>query len=348
MARDLTPEEVLKSLEKGELAPYYLFHGPEEFRLEKVLDKVRSDFVPAAARALNVEVFYGGEKIDSSEIIYRARSLPFLASNRLIIIRRTEKFRAGDLEMFLPYLEEPVETTCLIFVSSKADFRMSFYKRIRSLGRAVNFTNLSERQVVPWIKRTAGEMGLKIDGEACAYLYQIVGNNLRELFAELEKLRLRYGEEAMGVKQVRELALHTRIYTIFELMKSISERKCAESLRILNRFLEEEDKIGAPLKILGMLNRQFRLLWQTKHILSKGGSKADVERTLGLPGFSAKEFVAQSQVWSVEELEKGLGLLYQTDGLLKSGSRPKPVLENVLFSLCIPDGSYSRVFARTL
>jgi DNA polymerase-3 subunit delta len=336
MARDLAPEEVLKSLKEGNLAPFYLFHGPGEFRLEKVLDKIRSSFIPAAARALNVEVFYGGEKIDPAEIISRARSFPFLASNRLIIIRRTEKFRAADLEMFLPYLEEPVETTCLIFVSSKTDFRMNFYKRIRSLGRAVDFTNLSERQMVPWIKRTAEELGLKIDSEACAYLHQIVGNSLRELFAELEKLRLRYGEEVVGVEQVKELALHTRIYTIFELMKSISERKCPESLRILNRFLEEEDKLGAPLQILGMLNRQFRLLWQTKHILSKGGDKADVARTLGLPGFSAREFVAHSKVWSVKELEKGLGQLYQADGLVKSGSRPKPVLENVVFSLCTP------------
>jgi DNA polymerase-3 subunit delta len=334
MARDLAPEEVLKSLEEGDLAPFYLFHGPGEFRLEKVLDKIRSDFVPAAARALNVEVFYGGEKIDPAEIINRSRSLPFLASNRLIIIRRVEKFHASELEMFQSYLEEPVETTCLIFVSSKTDFRMSFYKRIRSLGRAVNFANLSERQVVPWIKRTAGELKLKIDGEACAYLRQIVGNSLRELFAELEKLRLRYGEESVGVEQVKELALHTRVYTIFELMNRISERKSPESLRILNRFLEEEDKLGAPLQILGMLNRQFRLLWQTKDILSKGGSKADVARALGLPDFSARDFVAHSQVWSIEELEKGLGLLYQADGLLKSGSRPKPVLENVLFSLC--------------
>jgi DNA polymerase-3 subunit delta len=334
MARDLAPEEVLKSLEKGDLAPFYLFHGPGEFRLEKVLDKIRNDFVPAAARALNVEVFYAGEKNDPAEIISRACSLPFLASNRLIIIRRAEKFRANELELFLPYLEEPVETTCLIFVSSKTDFRMNFYKRIRSLGRAVNFTNLSERQVVPWIKRTAGELGLKIDGEACAYLRQIVGSSLRELFAELEKLRLRYGEEAVGVEQVKELALHTRIYTIFELMKRISERNCSESLKILNRFLEEEDKIGAPLQILGMLNRQFRLLWQTKQILSKGGSKIDVARSLGLPDFSARDFVDHSQVWSAKELEKGLELLYETDGLLKSGSRPKPVLENVLFTLC--------------
>ena len=47
MARELEPEDVLKSLEKGQLAPFYLFYGPGEFRLEKVLDKIREQRQPA-------------------------------------------------------------------------------------------------------------------------------------------------------------------------------------------------------------------------------------------------------------------------------------------------------------
>ncbi|UCF57244.1 MAG: DNA polymerase III subunit delta [Deltaproteobacteria bacterium] len=335
MAGDLLPEDVLKSLEKGQLAPFYLFYGPGEFRLEKVLDRIRNDFIPASARDFNLEVFYGGEKTDPAEIINRARSVPFLAGNRLIIIRRTENFSTDELETFLPYLEKPAETTCLIFIASKTDFRKNFYKRIRELGRAVNFTKLKDSQVVPWIRRTGTELGLKIDGQACAYLHQIVGNSLRDLHAELEKLHLRYGEVEVGVDQVKELAIHSRVYTIFELMNKVSEKNCGESLGVLNRFLEEEDKKDAPLRILGMLNRQIRLLWQTKHVLSKGGQTRDVAKKLGLPDFSARDFVKHSQYWSMNELESGLHLLYQTDGLLKSGSRPKPVLENLVFSLCV-------------
>ena len=142
MTRDLTPEDILKSLERGQLGPFYLFYGPGEFRLEKVLDKIRNDFVPASLKDLNLEIFYGGEKTDPAEIMNRARSLPFLAGSRLTIIRRTESFSTDELETFLPYLEKPAETTCLIFIASKTDFRKNFYKRIRELGRAVNFTLL--------------------------------------------------------------------------------------------------------------------------------------------------------------------------------------------------------------
>lgn len=332
MARDLLPEDVLKSLEKGQLAPFYLFYGQGEFRLEKVLDRIRNVFIPESARDFNLEILYGDEA-DPADIMNRARSLPFMAQNRLMIIRRTERFGSDQLKRFLPYLEEPVESTCLIFVSSRAEFNRKFYKRIRELGRAVNFEKLGDHKVVPWIKQTAKELGLDIDGQACAYLHEIVGNSLRDLYAELEKLYLRYGKGAVGVEQVKELAIHSRLYTIFELMNSISEKKGAKSLDVLNRFLEEEDKRAAPLQIIGMLNRQIRLLWHTKSILAKGGQTEDVAKKLGLPHFSARNFVKQSRYWSVAEFERGLYLLYQADGLLKSSSRPKPVLENLVLSL---------------
>jgi len=333
MAKELEPESVLKSLEKGQLAPFYLFYGPGEFRLEKILDKIRETFIPEVARDLNLEIVYGGES-NSGEIVNRAQSLPFLARNRLIIVRRTENFKANDLETFLRYLEKPCDSTCLIFIAAGADFRKKFYKKIQSLGRAVNFKPLRENQVMPWIKRMAGEIGLTIDGQACVTLQQVVGNNLRDLHEELEKLRIRHGEIQVGVDDVKEMVIHSRVYTIFELMNMVSVKKPAEALGVLNRFLEEEDKKRAPLQIIGMLNRQIRLLWQTKAILDKGGKTKDVTKKLNLPPFSATSFVKQSRHWSAAELEKGLDLLYQADGLLKSGSRTKPVLENIIVSLC--------------
>jgi DNA polymerase-3 subunit delta len=117
-------------------------------------------------------------------------------------------------------------------------------------------------------------------------------------------------------------------------MNRVSEKNCHESLTVLNRFLEEEDKKDAPLRILGMLNRQIRIIWQTKSILSKGGEIREVAKKLGLPDFSARDFASHAQCWSIEELERGVNLLYETDGLLKSGSRAKPVLENLVFALC--------------
>ncbi len=337
MGGELTPEKVLGALQRGKLAPYYLFYGPGEFRLEKVLEKIRVGFIPPPAQDLNVEIFYGGET-DPAEIVARARSMPFLSPNRLIIVRRIEKFSAETLNRFGPYLEAPVASSCLIFVASKTDFKSTFFRLIRKEGRAVLFRELTEREVLPWIKETARELGLEIEGRACAHLQQVVGNRSRDLYAELEKLSLRHGTAKVGLEQVQELAIHSRIYTIFELMNAVSAKRCADALRVLGRFLEEEDKRDGPLRIIGMLNRQVRLLWYTKAVLAKGGGVQDVAKKLGAARFSAPDFIRYSKGWSVAELAQGIRLLYRAEGCLKSGSHPKLIVENLILALCHPGG----------
>lgn len=332
MTRDLTPEDVLKSLEKEKLSPFYLFYGSGEFRLEKVLTRIREGYLAESARDFNLEIFYGGEDRPSL-IIDHAQSLPFLAGNRLIIVRRTEAFKAGELDLFLPYLDHPSDTTCLIFVSFKTDFKRRFYKQIRSAGQAVLFGELKGNEIVHWIRSAAGELDLNLDGQAAGYLQQIIGNRLRDINGELEKLKLRYGDQRVGLEEVQELAVHSRIYSIFELMNMISSRKKRESLEVLTRFLDEEDKKDAPLRVIGMINRQLRLLWKTKAALSAGRKTRDIAQELGLPFFSAGHFVTQSKLWSEKDLKAGIGLLYQADRRLKSGTRSKPVLENLIIAL---------------
>lgn len=337
MQGDLPPEYVITRLEKGELAPFYLFYGQSEFRLEKVLNKVRETLIPEEARDLNLHLFYGEKKADATDliasIIDTARSLPFMSESRLVIVRRTEVFSASDLEGFIHYLDNPADSTCLIFVSLKPDFKRKFYRKIRKCGRAVNFRELNDRQVVPWIKETAKELGLNMDDQACAYLQQIVGNRLIDLHSELEKLSLRYGKAAVGMEQVRELAINSRIYTIFELMDEVSFKRPAGSLSVLKKFLEEEDKAGA-LRVIGMLNRQIRLLWQTKWTMEGGGRTPDVARKIQLPIDLTRKIVQQSERWSMDNLERAFHLLYEADGFLKSGSQGHLVLENVVLSLC--------------
>ena len=332
MAGDIRPESIIKSLEKGHLAPFYLFYGPGEFRTEKLLEKIKTSFLPESVRDLNLEFFYGGETAPE-EVIQRARSMPFMAKSRLIVVRRVEEFRKEQLEKFIPYLESPSESTCVIFLSRQTDFKKGFYKAIKAAGLAVKFEALRQDQVAGWIKQTAHDLGLELDGQTSDYLERIVGNNPRELYGELEKLRLKF-TKVSEVDQIKDIVIGSKIYSIFELVDMVSTKRCADSLKALGRYLQEEDKRFAPFQVIGMLNWQIRLLWQTKFVLSQGGGFNEVAEKLSRNRFKAKDLMSQAKQWSVEELERGLHLLYEADGWLKSGSRPKPVLESVLISLC--------------
>jgi len=330
MPEAISPEYILKQLQNGQLSPVYLFYGPCEFRLERTLDSIRREFIPESARDLNLQVFYG-DSSSPGDIIAAASSLPFLSQRRLIIVRRTEEFSPADLEAFISYIEKPVESTCLIFISSKPNFSRKFYKKIMDLGSGASFQELDDRDLVPWLKEMAEEIGLRIDVKGCFHLQQIVGNQLRDLYTELEKLYLCYGDKRVSVDEVKGLAVFSRSYTIFELMDEISFKRKSESLSALKRFMEDE-KDGA-LRILGMLNRQIGLLLSVKSILSTGGKISDVSRKLKMANFFAKKLVKQSSIWDSDDLERFIHLLYKADGLLKSGSDANTILENIVFNL---------------
>jgi len=331
MPDDRSPEDLLRTLQKGRLDPVYLFYGPGEFLMERILDRIKA-LVPEGTRELNLEIVYGGET-GPDKILEHARTLPFLAERRLIIVRRTETFSAEGLARFLPYFQSPSLSTCLIFVASRTDFAKSFFKTLRSQGWAVKFEEPGGGNVVPWILQTASEMGLKISHQAAAYLHDVVGTNTRELHGELEKLSLRFGGK-VGIEEVKESVRNSRIYTIFELTNRISSRNRSASILVLNRFLEEEDKRDAPLRVIGMLNRQIRLLWHAKLLAEKGSDMREVMQKLGITYNVAGQLLKQIKLWKNRELEHAFGLLYQADGRIKSGARPKPILENLVLSLC--------------
>jgi len=334
MSDDRHPEDVLKAAKKGQPAPFYLFYGPGEFRTERILTALRTLLVPEAARDFNLEVLYGDEPIEPEQVINKASSMPFLAERRLIILRRTESFKAEQLERFLPYLERPSPSTCLIFISSKTNFTTKFYKKFRSEGTAVLFDELKGNRVPAWIKGTASEdFGMTLDSDACAYLLAVVGNRPRDLYSEIEKLHLRHGNK-VSLDQVKEAVTHSRVYTVFELMDAVSVKDCASSLRILKRYLEEEDPRDGPLGLLSMLNRQVRLLWQAKAVLLKRGGMPEVQKKTGLHPFPAKKLVEQAPRWTERELRKALERLRRSDHWLKSGSSPRVILETLILSLC--------------
>jgi DNA polymerase-3 subunit delta len=332
---DLTPESVLNALNKGVLAPFYLFYGLEDFWLEITLDAIKKALIPESLKEFNVETLYGGE-ISAAEIINRASLLPFMSSRRLVIVRATQSFAKGELDRFVPYVENPVDSTCIIWVWAKTELSHVLCKRCRELGRAVHFRKLSDRQVYSWIQKRADELGLVIERDAAAFLNQAVGNSLRDLFSELSKLSLRHSGSRIGLEQIKELTTFSRLFTVFDVVDFVGRRDAPRALQALTRLFDAQGRDSSSvLGILGMLARQIRLLLKTKESLKGTGGKGRVaEKLRPLPQFVIEKCIAQEKVWDESELEKALLEFYDADGMIRTGSRGDLVVESLIFRLC--------------
>ena len=97
---------------------------------------------------------------------------------------------SGCISKSLPLrsVERRHASTCLIFEGEKIDQRRKFFAELKKCGEVVEFKRLYENQLGPFIREELAGQGVRIEAAAVELLVYYVGNDLRELAGQLDKL----------------------------------------------------------------------------------------------------------------------------------------------------------------
>ena len=199
---------------------------------------------------------------------------------------------------------------------------------------AFHFKRPSRGETAHWIRNIAQGLGKEIAPDAVVFLQEAVGGDLQGLCNELAKVSLYIGDKKrIETQDVEGVVSEVRINTIFELTKALGERNIERAFRVLGSIWESGEP---PLKILGMISRQFRHLLMTKEILAQGGGKAEIKKQVGTSNpYYLKELSAQARGFSQEALQKALRNLLETDlSLKRSPAQKRLILEGLVIKLC--------------
>jgi DNA polymerase-3 subunit delta len=102
-------------------------------------------------------------------------------------------------------------------------------------------------------------------------------------------------------------------------------RKGEPAMAELDRLLKEEE----PLRLLGMIVRQYRLLLMVKELMARGTTPRDMEKELDLRGWQLRKLQEQARRSSIAQLEEIYTRLRDTDVSIKTG-RAEPRMALVL------------------
>lgn len=330
----LTYSELRNKLEKGLIKALYLFQGEEEFLMEEAIDLLKEKVLGFPVSNFNFEKFYAKET-KAAEIISSAETIPFLSSRRLLLVRDADLFPAAELDALAGYAIKPSPATCLILVARKIESKgKSLLEALKANGEIVQFWKLFENEVSKWIQQRARRYDLSISLEATLYLYEKVGNDLRQLDQELIKIQAFLDKEreiSLGV--LKDLTYSMRQYSVFDLVEYLVQRKLDKTLEILNALLREGEE---PLKILALITRQIRLLWQAKLYALERKSLVGLEKELGIPTKYLKSLQEQEKNFSISQLKKATKKLTEIDLALKSSAHtPRILLESLIIDLIV-------------
>jgi DNA polymerase-3 subunit delta len=321
-----------KGLKQGKIPLVLYLYGEEPYLIERGIEKLRTSIIPAHLQEFNREVYSAGE-VPVSKIVDSARTVPMLNSWRFILVKEADRFTSGDVEQFLPYIEEPSPSTCLALWGEKSGPWKRLFPKIREVGTVVQVRPLFAGKLIGWVKWETQAHGKRMTREAADYLKDMVGNRLRDLHNEIEKVVVYVGEKpVIELGDVEEVVSEVKTRTIFELTDAIGMRDSLEALRILRTMLQAGE---AHLRILSMIARQFRLIWKAKHLASKGVAKDEVGKRLRIHHFHLESILQQTAAFSEDDLREGFHQLLQADLAMKTTSVPKELLlEKMVVNLC--------------
>ena len=317
--------DLLRAIERGDIAPIYCLHGPERFLIDRVLAALRRRILGATgdASGFNCELF-DLKEVTLIDVLAAARTLPMFAKQRLVIARGLEQVKAEGLEPLTAYASHPNPSTCLVLLAEKVDGRLRAFLALRKAGFLHEFARLKDRDLGPFIAREAKTRGLAIDSDAALALANAAGPDLGRLMQALEQLEIYAGKGGrISRVQIEELVPESRERNVFELTKAIGTGDARRALQLVTNMLRNREP---PLRIQAMLMRQLRQIWRAKELSAANLPRAELAAAVGLPPFFLDDVLVPARRLSVAALRRSFERLYQADRAFKS-SRVDPEVQ---------------------
>ncbi len=320
----LSREDLRSQIKKREFAPVYLLFGAETY-LRDLAAKTIVDLVLAGSelREFNETEF----SLSSSPVqhaLSSAEQMPMVAARRVVkitdvIVSATgtkDNLKEADEDSLAAYLNRPATTTVLLFIANELDKRRKISKLLIEKSVAVEFKQLEDAELIGWAKTKLRDLKSDADERTLRHLVGLVGNNVRRLTNEIEKLAVAALPDALiSYQLVESLVPNSRELSNFDLTDSLLAKNKTRALQILKKILDD----GAePLMLLGLIASNFRRLFMSKELMRNGVERREVARIMKLPYSKQEDFLATARRIETEKLTWIMQRIAKTDLAIKT------------------------------
>jgi len=320
----LSREDLRNQLKRREFAPVYLLFGAETY-LRDLAAKAIADLVLAdsSLREFN-ETEFSLSVSPVHHALASAEQMPMVSARRVVKIidvvvsasGTKDNLKEEDESVLSAYLNRPAETTVVIFVASELDKRRKISKLLLEKCAAVEFKELEDAEMTTWAKNKLKDLNAEADDRALRHLIGLVGNNVRRLTNEIEKLAVAaLPDSLITLELVESLVPNSREISNFDLTDSLLAKNKARSLQILKKILDD----GAePLMILGLISYNFHRIFLSKELMRNGVDRKEVARVMKLHWSKQEDFLATARRAETEKLTWVMKRIAETDVAIKT------------------------------
>lgn len=327
------PKGKLDSMADAPDQSVYLLTGSDRPKIDTALRRLRRHFASESIEVVSALDVSGEAAVG----LCNAGSL--FGDARLVVVeevdgrrgddgRRRGGWKAADVEAVASYLASPSPSTVLALVGEEVKKATALWKACSKSGRVLEYA-VEKKRLAAWVAEQFRQRGARAEPEACAAMVQLVGEDLRALALEVDKLATWAGGEPIGEREVEALVASSADAPVFLLTDAWVARDAARALDASETIFEREPKPrrDTAARLAGALGSHVGRIRSVTRLSADGVSPKDAAGTLRLHPFYTQKLYAQAEAFSPEELESAVVRLAALDGALKGQSRLASDLE---------------------
>ena len=270
---------------------------------------------------------YDLEEDSITSLIEDADTISFLTPNKVIIGKNLSNNNLDEknLKTLSKYLDNPNSDVLLILVTTNIDARKKIVKEVINKLSLVNISTDTKEIVKDILK------GYDVEYRVINLLEEYYSENLERLISETKKLALAFiNTKKITYKDALELLvkpLNKQDSLAFDLVREIALKDKKKALNIYNELLSYNIESYA---LFGLLESQYRLLYQVKVLNKRNISYNDMASILEVHPFRVKKTLELVRYYTLKEIRKLLKNLSDIDFKIKSGVYENNIIIDLL------------------
>ena len=314
----------------------YFFYGEEDYNIEQEISKLKKD-LDKNFLEMSFKIFDNPKFPDLISVL---RTQPMMFGKMLIVINCldyfSKTFEDKEIKQIEQALENNNENLDIVFAArlprgegKKLDSRKKLFKLL-SKQKSHEFAvipSYKTAELESWIIKTGKNKGIKFEKGSLTAIITQIGNNLRQIDKELDKLKLfAHPSNTITANMVKEVCISNE--DLFAFSDFLMENKLDYALLEYRKLLESR----YPLEILSTLQTMIRR-WIILKMKAKSATSIELSRLTGMHEYVIKLNLQKLKNTQLKDVVKLKNNLTEAEYKIKTGLvlDVEKEVENALF-----------------
>jgi len=312
--------------------PVYVIAGKEEALVSIQCKQLLDELLEPEQRTMGL-FDADPAAVSGPEVLDELRTAPFLTKRRVVLVRNADKFVSENRTLLEKYFDKTCPTGVLVLTVSSWPGQTKLARKLAKCGKLISITPPKRWQLPGRIIEYAGDAYDKnLSKQAAELLIELVGEQLGQLYSEIDKLAL-FADNGKSItaQHIESLIGHNRLFNAFAVIDAIIDNNAAKAVGRLRRMFAEDK--SAEYTVVGTFAFHLRRMFNAKVMLEKGSSVHQTASSLRIWG-NKSAFFAQLHKMTLGQVGSILQQLAGIDYAIKTGqTKPQVAIEQLVLKL---------------